>query len=85
MLTYFDDGSKDGGVVDDAAVPASVTELILALVDGDPRTATHPGHVILVQVAQLGLTGSQSWSLAAWLRLQRLLQQPHVSVTTRRT
>lgn len=84
MLTYFYDGSKDGGVVDDGTVPASVSELVLAFVDGDPGTAAHPWHVVLVQMAQLCLTRSQSWSLAARLRLQRLLQQPHVSTTTRR-
>lgn len=64
-LTYLHDPSKDGGVVHRAAVPAPMSELVLALSDARLGTFTDVLHVVLVELAQLLLALRQAHQLAA--------------------
>lgn len=82
-LTYFNNGSEHRGVVHDGAVPPAMPELVLTLVYPGPRPPADPRHVVLVEVAQLGLAGGQAWSLAAGEGLRSLLYQAHMSATER--
>lgn len=59
------DGSEHGGVVNSGAVPASVSELPLALMDASLGAAANAAHVVLVQLAQLGLAGGEAGDLGA--------------------
>lgn len=64
-LTDLQDGSKDGGVINSGAVPASVSELPLALMDASLGAAADAAHVVLVELAQLGLAGGEAGNLGA--------------------
>lgn len=65
FLTYLHDPSKDRGVVHCAAVPASMSELVLALSDACLGTFTDILHVVLVELAQLLLALRQAHQLTA--------------------
>jgi len=58
--TPVDDSAKDGVVVDRAAVPATMSELPLTLGDGGPSAAADTGHVVGVELTELGLTRRQA-------------------------
>lgn len=63
--TYLHHPSKHGGVVHCAAVPASVSELVLALFDARLRTFSDVLHMVLIQVAEFLLSLRKSSQLAA--------------------
>lgn len=65
FLTYLHDPSENGGVVHSAAVPAPVSELVLALSDACLGTFADVLHVVLVELAQLLLALRQAHQLAA--------------------
>lgn len=64
--------SEDARVVDGRAIPAASFELKLALVDAETSTATDVWDVVLVEVAQLGLSLRQSLQVDARQLFQRL-------------
>lgn len=67
-LTNLQDGAEDRRVVHGGTIPSAVPELPLTLVDARFGTAAHAAHVVLVQLAQLGLAQGQPWDLRAqWL------------------
>ena len=47
LRTDLEDGPEHGRVIHSGAVPAAVPELVLALGDAGPRTATHAAHMVL--------------------------------------
>lgn len=64
-LTCLHDSSKNGGVVHRAAVPAPMSELVLALSDARLGSLADVLHVVLVELAQLLLALRQPHQLAA--------------------
>lgn len=64
-LTDLQDRSEHSGVVNSGAVPASVSELPLALMDASLGAAADAAHVVLVQLAQFGLAGGEAGDLGA--------------------
>lgn len=65
FLTYLHDPSENRRVVHSAAVPAPLSELVLALSDAGLGTFTDVLHVVLVELAQLLLALRQAHQLAA--------------------
>lgn len=65
FLTYLHDPSKNRGVVHSAAVPAPMSELVLALSDARLGALADVLHVVLVELAQLLLALGQAHQLAA--------------------
>lgn len=65
VFTYLHDPSKNRRVVHCAAVPAPMSELVLALSDACLGTFTDVLHVVLVELAQLLLALRQPHQLAA--------------------
>lgn len=65
FLTNLHDSPKHGGVVHCAAVPATVSELVLALSDAGLSALADVLHVVLVELAQLLLALGQTHQLAA--------------------
>lgn len=65
FLTYLHDPSKNRRVVHCAAVPAPMSELVLALSDACLGTFADVLHVVLVELAQLLLALRQAHQLAA--------------------
>ncbi|CAN7989494.1 unnamed protein product, partial [Ixodes hexagonus] len=59
-LTYVEHGPEHGVVGHGGAVPAAMPELVLALADAQAGPPAHVRHVVLVQVAQLGLAPGQA-------------------------
>ena len=72
--TFVDDWSKDGVVIDRAAVPSPMSELPLALVDRHASAVADAGHVVRVELAELDLTRRQS-ARSQTLRSQRRAAQ----------
>lgn len=65
FCTYLHDPSKDRGVVHGAAVPATVPELVLALLDAHLGAFADVMDVVLVELTQLLLALRQAHQLAA--------------------
>lgn len=69
-LTFIQHRPKDGQiVVDRGAVPASASELVLALLDADLHPLGHAGHYFHVVPAETQLFGHQTWDAATEDRL----------------
>lgn len=69
-LTFIQHRPKDGQiVVDRGAVPASASELVLALLDADLHPLCHTGHYFHVVPAETQLFGHQTWDAATQDRL----------------
>ncbi len=64
-FTYLHHPSENRGVVHRAAVPAPMSELVLALSDAGLGTFADVLHVVLVELAQLLLALRQTHQLAA--------------------
>jgi len=65
LRTGCDDFAKDVGAVNDGAVPATVPELVLALVDGQLSSVTNSHHVLGVAPADPPLPPRQPSQSAA--------------------
>lgn len=65
FFTYLHDPSKNRGVVHCAAVPATVPELVLALLDAHLGAFADVMDVVLVELTQLLLALRQAHQLAA--------------------
>lgn len=65
FFTYLHDSSKNRGVVHRAAVPATVPELVLALLDAHLGAFADVMDVVLVELAELLLALRQAHQLAA--------------------
>lgn len=63
--TYLHNPAKDRGVIHGAAVPSSMSELILAFFDACLRALSNVLHVVLIQVAEFLLSLRKSCQLAA--------------------
>lgn len=65
MFTYLHDSSENRGVVHRAAVPATVPELVLALLDAHLGALADEIDVVLVELTELLLALRQAHQLAA--------------------
>jgi len=72
-LTGLDYSSEDGGGVDGRAVPASVTELVLTLIDGVHRPGLDRVHHVDVSPADLALLLDQPTELVAFFLLTHVV------------
>ena len=72
-LTGLDDASEDGGGVDSGAVPTSMAELVLTLVDGVDSSRLDRIHHVHVVLTDLTLLLDQSTDLVALLFLSNVV------------
>lgn len=64
-VTFIQHRAKDGQVVIDCgAVPASASELVLALLDANLHSLGHTGHDFHIVPAETQLFGHQAWDTA---------------------
>lgn len=69
-ITFIQHWPKNGQIViDRGAVPASPSELVLALLDANLHPLSHTGHYFNVVPAETQLLGHQTWDAATEDRL----------------
>lgn len=69
-ITFIQHWPKNGQIIiDRGAVPASPSELVLALLDANLHTLSHTGHYFNVVPAETQLLGHQTWDAATEDRL----------------
>jgi len=75
LHTGLDDSSEDGGGVDGGAVPSSMAELVLALVDGVEGARPHGSHQVDVAFADLALLFDEPGQLIAFFLLTHVVRR----------